>query len=249
MTLYFELLKHPIFRMEDVNQYYDNIESARSAVKRLMKRGLVMKIRNNLYTCISGETNAPLANRYQIAGALTPTSYLSHHSAMEYYGISDQIFYEVYVSSKSSFRDFEFDGYTYCCICSKCDEGIETLKYSGGVRVSDKERTVIDSIKDMDKIAGVEEVVENIHNITTLREKRLLAYLECYKNQFLYQKTGFLLKSQQQRLGMSEDFFRICKDRVGASKRYLTKDCKKGKYDDTWRLIVPDRMYYEKNGG
>lgn len=208
-----------------------------------------MKIRNNLYTCISGETNAPLANRYQIAGALTPTSYLSHHSAMEYYGISNQVFYEIYVSSKTSFRDFEFDGYMYRYICSKCDEGIEIIKYSGGIRVSDKERAVVDSIKDMDKIAGVEEVVENIHNITALREDRLLAYLECYKNQFLYQKTGFLLKSQQQRLGLSEDFFRICKDRVGASKRYLTKDCKKGKYDDTWRLIVPVQMYYEKNGG
>lgn len=123
--------------MEHVNQYYDNIESARSAVKRLIKSGLAVKIRNNLYTCISGETDAPVANRYQIAGAITSTSYLSHHSAMEYYGISDQIFYEVYVSSNTMFRDFEFDGYTFCYVCSKCNEGVETVKYSGGVRIAD----------------------------------------------------------------------------------------------------------------
>ena len=30
--------------MEYVSQYYDNIESARSAVKRLIKSGLVVKI-------------------------------------------------------------------------------------------------------------------------------------------------------------------------------------------------------------
>ena len=36
MNLYFDLLKKPVFKMEDVNQYYDNLESARSAVKRLM---------------------------------------------------------------------------------------------------------------------------------------------------------------------------------------------------------------------
>ena len=57
MKLYFELLKYPVFTMKHVSQYYDNIESARSAVKRLIKSGLVVKIRNNLYTCISGETD------------------------------------------------------------------------------------------------------------------------------------------------------------------------------------------------
>jgi predicted transcriptional regulator of viral defense system len=230
MKLYFELLKHPVFTMKHVKQYYDNIESARSAVKRLIKSGLVVKIRNNLYTCISGETDAPLANRYQIAGAITPTSYLSHHSEMEYYGISDQIFYEVYVSSK-------------------CNEGIETVKYSGGVRIADRERAVIDSIKDLDKIAGLEEVIDNIQAVSVLREKRMLAYLECYDNQFLYQKTGFLLKSQQERIGLSNEFFQICKNRIGHSKRYLTKDYKEGKYDTVWRLVVPEQMNYLKNEG
>ena len=66
MKLYFELLKYPVFTMEHVSQYYDNIESARSAVKRLTKGGLAVKIRNNLYTCISGETDAPLADRKSV---------------------------------------------------------------------------------------------------------------------------------------------------------------------------------------
>ena len=44
MKLYFELLKYPVFTMEHVSQYYDNIESARSAVKRLTKGGLAVKI-------------------------------------------------------------------------------------------------------------------------------------------------------------------------------------------------------------
>lgn len=248
MNLYFEFLKQPVFTIEDVNQYYGKIESARSAVKRLLANGLAVKIRNNLYTCISGETDSPLANRYQIASAITPTSYVSHHSAMEYYGISDQVFYEVYVSSKEKFRDFEFDGYMYHWVASKCDKGIENIEYSGGVRVTNKERTVVDSIKDMDKIAGVEEVVGNIQNISRLDEKRLLAYLECYGNQFLYQKMGFLLKPYQRQLFLSDHFFEICKGKIGLSKRYLTKDCQEGKYDSTWRLIIPPGINTLKNG-
>ena len=88
LNLYFELLKTPVFTVEDVNKYYDNMDSARSAIKRLMKEGMVAKIRNNMYTCISGETGAPVANRFQIASKITPTSYVSHHTAMEYYGIT-----------------------------------------------------------------------------------------------------------------------------------------------------------------
>ena len=57
------------------------------------------------------------------------------------------------------FRDFEFDGYTFCYVCSKCNEGIETAKYSGGVRITDKEWAMVGSIKDLDKIAGLEEVI------------------------------------------------------------------------------------------
>lgn len=249
MNLYFELLKQPVFTIEYVNQYYGKVETARTAVKRLMSKGLVAKIRNNLYTCISGETNSPVANRYQIGCAVTPTAYISHHTAMEYYGVSDQIFYEIYVSSETAFKEFEFDGYIFRRTQSKCAQGIKTIEYSGGVRITDRERTVIDSIKDMDKISGMEEVISNIEGLSRLNEKKLLDYLKCYDNQFLYQKAGFILKEYQQQLALSDNFYEICKRKIGLSKRYLTKDFVEGKYDNDWRLVIPMHMYNLKNRG
>lgn len=247
MNLYFELLKTPVFNVEDVNKYYNNIDSARSAIKRLMKEKIVVKIRNNMYTCISGETGQPVANRFQIACSITPTSYISHHTAMEYYGITDQIFYEVYVSSETAFRDFEFDGYTYHYVASKVNDGIDTPAFSGGIRVTDLERTMIDSIKDMDKIAGMEEVIQDISCMKKLQEKRLLSYLEHISNQFLYQKTGFLLSKQKEQLGLSKDFFKECQSKIGKSKRYLSRDLMNGVYDDQWKLVVPQHLSV-KNG-
>lgn len=248
MNLYFELLKKPIFCMEDVNVFYHNIESARSAIKRLMKEKMVAKIRNNMYTCISGETGAPIANRFQIASHITPTSYVSHHSAMEYYGITDQVFYEVYVSSETSFRDFAFDGYTYRFVQSKSSEGVERPPFSGGIAVTNPERTIIDCIKDMDKIAGMEEVVQNVVSMGRMQEKRLLKYLELYQNQFLYQKMGYLLSERQEQMGLTETFFDSCKEKIGKSKRYLSKDMRDGRYDDEWKLVVPESLYEMKNG-
>ncbi len=50
------------------------------------------------------------------------------------------------------FRDFYFDEYTFHCIKTDFTAEIETPDYSGGIRVTSLERTVIDSIKSMDKI-------------------------------------------------------------------------------------------------
>ncbi|MCF0229575.1 MAG: hypothetical protein HUJ76_07800 [Parasporobacterium sp.] len=249
MNLYYEMLRQPVFNIRDVLKFYDNIETARSALKKLLRDGLAVRIRNEMYTCISGETGSPVANRYQIASAVTPSAYLSHHSAMELYGVADQVFYDVYVSSDTKFSPFRFDGYTYNFLKSACDSGIEDVVYGGGIRVTDKERTVIDCIKDMDAISGTEETLANIAAISGLSEEKLLIYLEHYSNRFLYQKTGFILSLHQERLELSDAFFSECRGRIGKSKRYFTKDEPSGKYDRIWHIIVPENIMTLKNGG
>ncbi len=248
MNLYYELLNKPVFTLEDINQYYENIEAVRTAVRRLIAQELIVRIRKNMYTCISGETGCPVANKYQIGSTVSPTAYISHHTAMEYYGVCDQVYYDVYVSSETPFKEFEFDGYTYCYVASKCKSGIENIRYSGGVRMTDKERTVIDSIKDMDKISGIEEVLANIEGFTFFDEEKLADYLQKYHNQFLYQKTGFILYLYRDKLGLSQSFFEMCQYKAGKSKRYLTKEFTKGKYNKEWKLVVPDEINKLKNG-
>lgn len=50
------MLGQPVFTAEYVRMYYSNVNGTRSALKRLLKQNLILKIRNNLYTCVSGET-------------------------------------------------------------------------------------------------------------------------------------------------------------------------------------------------
>lgn len=249
MNLYYELLKEPVFSLQDIYKYYTHPEAARSALKKLLKQGIVVRIRKNMYTCISGETESPVANRYQIACALHPTAYISHHTAMEYYGVCDQIFYDVYVSSQKPFKAFEFDGYTYLYVASKCQSGIEEVRYSGGVRITNKERTVIDSIKDMDKISEIEEVLANIAAISSLNDTLMLQYLAEYKKQFLYQKTGCLLYPFREQMNLGNQFFEECRKKIGMSRRYLTNETSSGKFNREWNLVVPDSIFQLKNGG
>lgn len=184
---------------------------------------MAAKIRNNMYTCISGETGTLIANRFQIASRITPTSYVLHHTAMEYYGITDQVYYDIYVSSETGFREFEFDGYTYHFVMSKNMDGVDTPALSGSIRITNIERTLVDSVKAMDKIAGMEEVIHDIGSMRRMQEKRILNYMEQLSNQFLHQKVGFLLSEYKEQMGLSDEFFEKCKDQIGKSKRYLTK--------------------------
>ena len=248
MNLYFEMQKFPVFTMEDAVKHYNNTESARSAVKRLINKGLVKKIRRNLYTCVSGESGEPIADRFQIGSAISETACISHHSAAEYYGITDQVYYDVYVTTDTRFNSFEFEEYTYIPIKSKIDSGVVEIKYSGGVRITDLERTVIDCIKDMDKISGMEEVLAMIKMTEHLDQKKILLYMGEYDSQFLYQKVGYLLWNCKEKLGLDYDFFEICKSKIGKSSRYLSRDISNGKFNAEWHLVVDENMPWIKNG-
>ena len=55
MNLYYELLQYPVFSMKEVETLYASERTARAALGKLLKENMVLKIRNGLYTCVSGE--------------------------------------------------------------------------------------------------------------------------------------------------------------------------------------------------
>lgn len=248
MNLYYELQQYPVFSMKEVNTLYSSERTARAALGKLLKENMVLKIRNGLYTCVSGENGGPVANRFQIASAITPSSYVSHHTAFEYYGTADQVFYEVYVGSETRFHDFDFDGYTYHYVKEQMKDGIVSPEFSGGVRVTDKERTIVDSIKDLNLIAGLEEVLSCVVSVSGIDETKMLDYLAGYDNAFLYQKTGFIFSVYRKELGISDAFIKMCKDRSGSSKRYLTNGISDSGYSGEWKLVYPKNIKQMKNG-
>lgn len=186
--------------------------------------------------------NTPVVNRFVIASHITPSAYVSHHSAFSYYGYTNQVFYEVYVSSVSKFKSFTFDGLNYRYVMSRIEAGVE--KKADGVTVTDLERTIIDGINDFEKIGGLEELLRSLSMIPYTDERKLLRYLESYGKQVLYQKAGYILNHFKQEMGISGGFFEQCTSQVAESVRYLyrglTKD--KAQYDRHWQLFVPHNL-------
>ncbi|MBU5424887.1 transcriptional regulator [Tissierella pigra] len=244
MNLYIQLAKYPTFTIEEVKEFTLNVKTAYFLLDGLIKKGLVKKVKNNIYSVVNPATGQIYANRYQIACAITDTAYISHHSAFEYYGLANQVFYEVYVSSEVRFTNFEYGGITYKYVASRMDEGIEEVRNTRGIRITSLERTLIDSINDFNKIGGFEELLNCIEGIHYLDEEKLKKYLDIYNKQVLYQRTGYILKYFQNRLNLSVNFIEYCKSRIGKSMRYLINDSKEENlFDKEWNLMIPDGIF------
>lgn len=244
MDVYNRLAKYPVFTIEEVEKLAGNSKTAYSQLDRLMKKGLVKKVRRNIYSAVNPVTGQIVATRYQIACAITDTAYLSHHSAFEYYGLANQVYYEVYVSSENKFNTFEYDKVTYKFVASRMQEGIIEAKNTTGVRVTDLERTVIESIRDHNKIGGFEELLNCLEGIHYLDEGKLLKYLEIYNTQGLYQRVGYLLQHYQKEIQLSNYFIDFCKEKIGKSRRYLLNEyTESSSYNGEWELMVPQGLF------
>lgn len=241
LVYYSKFVTWRVFSYHQVVNLCGNRKTADSLLYTYVKRGLVSRVTKALYVAISLETGTSVASPFEIGSNITPSSYISHHSAFSFYGFSNQVFHTITVSSSSRFKPFSFEGYRYEYKQSNISEGIIE---SHGVKISDLERTIIDNIQDFSKTAGLEELLRSLNMITVVDGTKLLQYLAIYNNRFLYQKTGYILSHFKPLLKLPESFFDTCKIHIGKSIRYLSEDTRLNSpvYDSKWQLYVPENL-------
>ena len=235
MERYLKLMNKPTFRFKDLEVLSPSKEAAYSYLSRMIKKGYVHKIRNDLYTCSYPNTESNIVDKYTIAMEIHEDAYLSHQSALEFMGFCNPVINTLYVSSKSRFRSFFFDGITYEHVPSKLNIGIVQ---TNGIRHTSIERTIIDSIHDVNKIGGRESLLESLSLIESFDEAALMEVLDAYHIQSLYQKTGYLLQKHQTSLDLSDKFFEKCRSKMSSSPSYfLVHESSPKQYSSDWKVV------------
>ena len=249
MKYYEQLLKRGCFTWDELCAVVGNPNAADSLARSYLKKGYIQSVRRGLYATVDLATNEAAVSKFRVAGKVTPTAYVSHHAAFEYYGCANQVSYQVEVSSDTVFASFEYAGITYVYLGSRISDGIITQP--DGVRVTDTERTVLDGIHDFEKVMGLEELLRCLELLPMVKEDKLLLYLDTYGKQVLYQKTGYVLWHFRETWNLSDNFFAACEARIGQSKRYLYKPptLEKMEYNRRWRLVVPHDLLKITNKG
>lgn len=237
MKLYKELAALRCFTHKDMVQLAGSESAAVWQIKNYLQKGYIERVRRDLYAVISMETGQAIPNRYQIASRVTGDACVSHHSAFEYYGYGNQVFYDVYFTTEKRVRPFSYDGVNYCTMVYRGNTGV--IETDTGVRITSLERTVIDSIADFEKIGGLEEVLRCLLLIPSLDCNQLLAALELYDRGQLYQKAGYILEALKDDLSLPEQFFAECEKRSSASKTYLFEKQSDFVLHNRWKLFAP----------
>lgn len=212
------------------------ISTATTIIQTYLKNGYIERVRRDLYVALSIETKQPVYSKYQIGTAISEDACISHHSAFEVYGYANQVFYETYITTDNRFRDFDYNGILYHRIANKV--GMQT-EYINHIRVTTIEQTVVDSIKAIEKIGGLEETIRCIVLIPSLNYKKLLKALKVYNNGFLYQKCGYILESLNQQFLLPDNFFDECSKHISNAKRYLIKGIDSYVWHSKWNLYAP----------
>lgn len=216
-----------------------NKETASSLLYKYTKRNIITRIRKNVYLPINQQHGFVDEDKYEIGCNSVPAAYISYHSAMEFYGLQNQVFNRIYLSAPKRFRPFEFDYVEYLYAPDKFQEGIIQVESNKKIRVTDIERTIIDCIARLDLAGGIEELIYNIELISEVNENKLLLYLSLYNKQVIYQKTGFILFPFREQMKLTHNFFVRCKEKIGKSTRYLTDKYESKIYIPEWKLCVP----------
>ena len=230
-----ELSKIKIFNRKVFANMLNDDNLAKVIIQNYLEKGYIKHIKHNLYGVVSFETNECIANKFLIASNITETSFVSHHSAFEFYGFYNQVYDDVNVSSVSKFKNFEFEGNTYSLIKVSSTSFVEEVR---GVKVTSVERTIVDSIKDSGKYCELEETLNCINLISYVSIEDILNYLNQINSKMLYKKVGVILSLFKNKLNIPESFFIKCHNESDSIKGYFDNNKNAHVYNSEWKIFI-----------
>lgn len=226
-----------------IDQFKDAKQYSNWIANKLKSR-IYIKVRSNLYALIDPSTNNVYSTKFEIASNISCSSFICYHSALEYYGIANQVFNDINVGSLTKFNNFMFMDNDFIFKQAKNVLFINDV-ISEGIRVTSLEKTIIDCIDDFSLAGGIDEVLYALEQIKYLKEDNLIMILEDYDKMFLYQKVGYLLEKYNYQFNLSSNFFDKCKLHLTNKINYLVKSkFKKITLNKDWNLVIP--LYIEE---
>ncbi len=232
---YDEMYRLGCFTMQDVADIVGEQSTAAYVVNDYQRKGYIDRIHRNLYVTMDTETKQPTLSRYQIGSRLFPDAYISLYSAFEAWGYAPQTCGEVYVATESRFTDFRYNGVFYRRVKRRNAD----TEQVGGALVTSLEQTVVDSIHNFDKVAGLENIAECIKRLPPLDMDKLLECLRRYGKGFLYQKCGYVLEQLQAYVKLPKAFYQECRVHCPSTVRYMGKGAGLV-YCKEWRVYAPE---------
>ncbi|MCY4224702.1 MAG: hypothetical protein OXF06_07675 [Bacteroidetes bacterium] len=185
-----------------------------------------------------------LDDPWMIVPALFDPAYVGGRSAIEYWGLTDQIFLDTAVLTGRSLRSkhMETIGFRYTLkhIHPSKIFGLDCVWFEKiKVNFSDLHRTILDILHDPSFGGGIEHVAECFHSYLN-HEKRndevLISYAERFGNGAIFKRLGLLAERESGTSFLVNE----CKKRMTKGNAKLWPDVESHRLVTRWCLFVPD---------
>jgi predicted transcriptional regulator of viral defense system len=192
--------KH-VFRLEQALPYWSSPQMARKALSRLERRGWLKRLERGLYLIVpldAGPDGQWSEDPLVIAAQLAPEGAVAYWSALHYWGMTEQIPRTIFVQTVcrryKPMNTILGVRYRFVVVVERKLFGIMTQFRDGlSIRITDREKTLIDALDRPDLCGGISQVVEALKSLEGLDWARIDSYLELLNSGAVYKRIGYLV--------------------------------------------------------
>ena len=222
---------------------------AAKLLSRWAAKGWLQRVRRGLYISVPLESeradSAP-EDAWVIAEAAFAPCYICGWSAAEHWGLTEQVFRIVLVSTTRRPRERDIRmggiGFRLRTVNDKAFFGLKTIwRGRARVKVSDPSRTIIDLLSDPSLGGGVRSCADMLQNYLAAKEMRdiklLMSYAQTLGVGAVFKRLGFLLEryapEEQQAIAQ-------CAQSLTQGYTKLDPALPAKKFVTAWRLSLPE---------
>ena len=176
-------------------------DSAKGVLRRLKKKGRVKELEKGKYLLVPARAGVE-GSWSEVPSLLVPslidTYYVGFWSALNYWGLTEQVPRTVFVATTKRKADVTYANTTFqfVTLSKKKFFGWTEAQIAGGsFRLSDREKTMVDCLAFPDYAGGTSEVVKAIwEGRSDLDFEKLFAYAKRYDIGALVRRLGYILE-------------------------------------------------------
>ena len=256
MSVQAYLEEHHVFSLEEFRGELGEGRTPYNLLVRATKKGLADRIMRGVYVSRVGRFSQEDPDPYLVAAAVSPDAVMVYHSAMELHGLAHSPSRRVQFSTTKAtapftYHDFEFRRYAPPKVRETVQWTTLVRRPEGVVRVTTRERTLVDCLNRTDLAGGLEEVLRSLAGVPYVDASNVLAYLKELASPTAVARTGWFLEQRAREWYVTEEALEGMRAMLGKGPYYLSRSNQAGTWMPQWRLYLPanaaelERWVYE----
>lgn len=253
------LESHEVFTLEEYKASVDPTVAGATRYLNLqnaVKRGQAYRLKRGLYASNIGIYRDRVPNAMLVAARADRDAVITHHSALEAHGVAHTPLRTVYFTSPRNIADFDVRGYSFRHVPppttpspGSLEEYVTRLRTGDAlVRVTTRERTLIDCLQRQAPGGGLEELLRSISGFPGLSLELIRRYAGLLNSPTLLARALWILDLGRDLWQIDREALTAMRPLLGRGTYWLQRRRPNEQYRfiAEWRLYVPEGLPYEE---